>query len=756
MTPDLPDFEKLGRFYLGRRTDTGDVVLYDSRDLTTHAVCVGMTGSGKTGLCTVLLEEAAIDGIPAIAIDPKGDLANLALAFPELRAEDFAPWLDAREAERSGRSRDEHAAALATRWREGLAASGQTPDRIARFKNAVELRVLTPGSRDGRPISVLGSLSAPSEGDHGDRLAATVGALLSLLGVDADPLQSREHILLSHLFDSAWQAGKTLTLVDLVRLVQRPEIDRIGALDLETFFPARDRSALAMRLNNLLASPRFSAWLTGEPLDVESLLYDPHGKPRLTILSIAHLDDAERMFFVTLLLGEVISWMRKQPGSESLRALLYMDEVFGFFPPVANPPSKPPMLTLLKQARAFGLGVMLATQNPVDLDYKGLSNCGTWLIGRLRTDRDLERVATGLESAGSRADPAEIRKMIAGLESRRFLMHDVHEEADVVLETRWALSYLRGPLTLVEIARLGERKEEEAPVPATSGSEIRPALAVPEGFLTPAAPSETPPSYEARFGATVRLHYVHAKSGLDVWFDRWMITPLGGGIVSLFPGDALPIASAPIEGARFLPLPGSDVAELMKRRAVSAKAEIERTAALTIGYAPALGEWSKPGETPAAFRARMEILGREARDRELDGLRAKHEKAVERIRTKVDRAESKLAFERAQYESKKVDTTISVGSTVLGVLFGRRGLGGATSAARGAARMAREHDDVQRAERGVKEAQAELAGIEREVAEGLESARAVPIQVEIEEVSIAPKKTDLAIENPTLVWAPVA
>jgi DNA helicase HerA-like ATPase len=751
----LPDFEKLGRFYLGRRAGAGDLVLYDSRDLTTHAVCVGMTGSGKTGLCAVLLEEAAIDGIPAIAIDPKGDLANLALAFPELRPEDFAPWLDAREAERAGRSRDEHAAALAARWREGLAGSGQSAERIARFKDAVELRVLTPGSREGRPVSVLGSLSAPSVGDHGDRLAATAGALLSLVGIDADPLQSREHILLSHLFDAAWQAGKSLTLVDLVRLVQRPEIDRIGALDLESFFPARDRAALAMRLNNLVASPRFSAWLTGEPLEIESLLYDPHGKPRLTILSIAHLDDAERMFFVTLLLGEVLSWMRKQPGSESLRAILYMDEVFGFFPPVANPPSKAPMLTLLKQARAFGLGVVLATQNPVDLDYKGLSNCGTWLVGRLRTDRDLDRVATGLESAGSRTDPAELRKTIAGLETRRFLMHDVHEEADVVLETRWALSYLRGPLTLVEIARLGERKEETA-APVAGGAEIRPALSVPEGFLTPAAPSEAPPSYEPRFGATVRLHYVHAKSGLDVWFDRWLLAPLSGGILSLFPGHALPIAHAPIEGARFLPLPGGDVADLLKKRAASVKNEIERTAALAIGYAPALGEWSKPGETPAAFRARMEILGREKRDRELDALRAKHEKAIERIRSKVERAESKLASERAQYESKKVDTTISVGSTVLGVLFGRRGLGGATTAARGAARIAREHDDVQRAERGVKEAQAELAEIEREVEQGLEAARAVPIQVEIEEVAVAPKRADLAIENATLVWAPVA
>src|SRR3990172_8052895 len=170
---------------------------------------------------------------------------------------------------------------------------------------------------------------------------------------------------------------------------------KIGVVDLESFYPAAERTKLSMRLNNLLASPTFASWLEGEPLDVAEMLYTPAGKPRLAIVSIAHLDDAQRMFLVTILLNEGLAWIRTQPGTSSLRAILYMDEVFGFFPPSANPPSKTPMLTLLKQARAYGLGVVLATQNPVDLDYKGLGNAGTWFLGRLQTERDKLRVLYG-------------------------------------------------------------------------------------------------------------------------------------------------------------------------------------------------------------------------------------------------------------------------------------------------------------------------------------------------------------------------
>src|SRR5579883_106728 len=457
----MQDFEKLGLFYLGKTYDVGqrqvapDRLLYESKDLTTHAVCLGMTGSGKTGLGIALLEEAAIDGIPVLAIDPKGDLGNLLLTFPELRPEDFLPWVDPDEASRRGLTREQHAAQTAEKWREGLAAWDEDGARIARFRDAVDAAIYTPGSNAGLPLTVLRSFAAPPPGLAGQveayrqRVASAVSGLLALLGMDVDPIASREHILLSNVLDHAWRAGHDLDMGGLIHAVQAPPFQKVGVLDLETFFPARDRFALAVKLNNLLASPGFAAWLEGEPLDIGGLLTTREGRPRLSILSIAHLSDSERMFFVTILLNEVLAWARSQPGTSSLRAVLYMDEIFGYFPATANPPSKLPMLTLLKQARAFGLGVVLAAQNPVDLDYKGLSNAGTWFLGRLQTQRDKERVLEGLEGAstasGHAFDRSELDKILSALGQRVFVMNNVHDERPRVFQTRWALSYLRGP-----------------------------------------------------------------------------------------------------------------------------------------------------------------------------------------------------------------------------------------------------------------------------------------------------------------------
>src|SRR5271165_5459867 len=370
------NFEKLGYFYLGKnydleRREVGpEIVLYESQQLTTHAVCVGMTGSGKTGLCLSLLEEAAIDGIPVIAIDPKGDLGNLLLSFPKLRGEDFAPWVDPDEASRKGLSEEQFAEQTAKLWQDGLATWGQDGARGSRGSDSADLAIYTPGSSAGLPLTVLRSFAAPppalvSQGEaYRERVASSVSGLLALLGIEADPISSREHILLANVLDQAWRAGRDLDMAGLIHAVQSPPFDKVGVIDLETFYPARERFALAMKLNNLIASPGFAAWMDGEALDVGSLLYTPAGKPRLSILSIAHLSDSERMFFVTILLNEVLAWIRTQPGTSSLRAVLYMDEIFGYFPPTANPPSKVPMLTLLKQARAFGLGIVLATQNP--------------------------------------------------------------------------------------------------------------------------------------------------------------------------------------------------------------------------------------------------------------------------------------------------------------------------------------------------------------------------------------------------------
>jgi hypothetical protein len=476
----LPSYERLGVFYLGREYDPasqqlGADLLYDSRDLTTHAVCIGMTGSGKTGLCLSLLEEAAIDGVPAIAIDPKGDIGNLLLAFPELQAEDFRPWVDEGEAARKGKSPDEFAAATAETWRKGLADWGQDGERIARLRAAAEVAIYTPGSDSGRPLSVLRSFAAPGAETLGDatafkdRIGSSVAGLLALLGIEADPIKSREHILLSAILDSAWRKGQSPDLAAIIQAVQKPPFDRIGVFDLESFYPAKERTELALRINGLLAAPGFESWLHGEALDIQNLLYTAEGKPRIAIISIAHLNDAERMFVVTLIANELVAWMRRQPGTTSLRALFYMDEVFGFFPPSAMPPSKLPMLTLMKQARAFGIGVVLATQNPVDLDYKGLGNAGTWFIGRLQTERDKARVVEGLlgSEAGGGLDRAGYEALMSNLTQRTFLMRNVHDDAPVLFRTRWALSYLRGPLTLAEIRRV---TEASAPAKASAPS----------------------------------------------------------------------------------------------------------------------------------------------------------------------------------------------------------------------------------------------------------------------------------------------
>lgn len=461
--------EKLGSFYLGAEYDlkTGQrsdiAVNYDARDLTTHAVCVGMTGSGKTGLCIGLLEEAALDRVPAILVDPKGDITNLLLQFPDLAPTDFQAWINADDARRKGQTPEAYAAATAEQWRTGLADWGITPERIRALHESTEYTIFTPGSDAGVAINIIGSLAAPKldfsqEGELiRERISGTVAALLGLVGIKADAVRSREAILLSKIFEYFWAQNKDLDLAQLILAIQTPPVRQLGVFDVDTFFPEKDRFAMAMAFNNLIASPSFQSWLQGEPLDIDRLYYTADGKPRHSIFYIAHLSDEERMFFMTLLLENVLTWVRRQSGTTSLRALLYIDEIFGYFPPTAEPPSKRPLLTLLKQARAFGLGVVLVTQNPVDLDYKGLTNAGTWFIGKLQAERDKARVLEGLKGAiAESGGNTEVNydSLISQLGSRVFLLHNVHADRPLVFQTRWAMSYLRGPLTRPQVREL--------------------------------------------------------------------------------------------------------------------------------------------------------------------------------------------------------------------------------------------------------------------------------------------------------------
>ncbi len=510
----MPFIEAPTTFYLGRRYEprakklVDEVVYYDSRDLTTHAVVVGMTGSGKTGLCIDLLEEAVLDNIPAIIIDPKGDITNLLLTFPDLKPEDFAPWVNLDDARRAGMEPGDYAAEVAQQWRDGLKTWGIVPDRVKWLKFAAQYSIYTPGSDAGLPISILDAMQAPAEGwigheeAHRERISGMAKALLALIGKDVEPLKDREHVLIANIFEHAWKYGQGLTLEDIIVQVQQPPFDKLGVFDVDKFFPEKERFKLAMEMNNIIASPSFQSWLNGEPLDIKSLLYRPDGRPKISIFYIAHLSDAERQFIITLLLENMLAWMRTLSGTTSLRALLYIDEMYGLFPPYPrNPPTKDPLLLLLKQGRAFGLGLILATQNPGDLDYKGLSNAGTWFIGKLQTDNDKRRVLTGLEgmaNAKSGLDLSDVDRMISQLDPRVFLMHNVHDEGGPTLfHTRWAMSYLRGPLTRTQVADLmaGQKsrlQQRAMPVPGSGGFMPAPPTRdatgqMPAARMTPAA-----------------------------------------------------------------------------------------------------------------------------------------------------------------------------------------------------------------------------------------------------------------------------
>ena len=797
------DYEKLGVFYLGKEFDPAanaikdDLVLYDAKDLTTHAVCVGMTGSGKTGLCLSLLEEAAIDGVPAICIDPKGDLGNLMLAFPELRPADFQPWVDPSDAARKGLTVEELAAKTADTWRKGLAEWQQEPARIARFRDAVDINIYTPGAETGLPLSVLRSFAPPpaellaDSAALRDRVGAVVSGLLSLLGRDADPIQSRDHILLANILDTTWRSGQSLDMAGLINAVQKPPFDKVGAFDLDTFFPPKDRLGLAMAINNLLASPGFATWMKGEPLDAQRLLYTPEGKPRLSIISIGHLSDTERMFIVTLVLNEVISWMRNQSGTSSLRAILYMDEIFGYFPPTANPPSKIPMLTLLKQARAFGLGCVLATQNPVDLDYKGLANCGTWLIGRLQTERDKARVIEGLESAlagtGS-MDRSTLDKLMSALTQRVFLMRNVHQDAPYLMKSRWALSYLRGPLTGPEITRvMASKRSAAAPALApTSAPSAAPAASAavssaPAAAARPAVPGDVTEYFlEGRSGhpaaeyrpmvmGLAKLHFVDAKLGLDQWDTTAWLAPLGddGKSVDWAAGAAHPdlkarLSKSPATGAAFADLPGAAMrAANYAAWGKSLTSHLYEQARAEVFFCDAIKLASTPGEDEAQFRVRLAQSLREKRDEAVEALRRKVAPKLATLQDRVARAEDKVQREQAQLSQQKMNTAVSVGAGILGALFGRKAvsvgtIGRASSAARSASRISRESQDVARADESLEVVRQRLADLQAE-SEAEIAALAASFEgeaVALRKVSVTPRKSDIAVGQLALVWVP--
>lgn len=776
------DYEQLGLLYLGGHVDNDGTppasrpTLVESKHLTTHAVIVGMTGSGKTGLGAVLLEEAAIDGIPAIVIDPKGDLGNLLLTFPGLDPAAIAPWVP----------QDDSADAVASRMRAGLAEWRQDPARVGAFEGAVERAIYTPGSKAGRGLSILQGFDAPGDDDSIDadearraRAVALTSSLLSLAGIEGDPVQSPEHVLVSSVLLHLWQQNPHLDLGALLANIQNPPFAKLGLMAVDTVVPPADRQQIAMRLNTALSSPALQGFLEGEPLDVERLLYTAEGKPRLAIITLAHLSDELRMFFITLLLNEVLAWTRRQPGTTSLRALLYMDEVAGYLPPVKMPPSKAPIMTLLKQARAFGVGCVLATQNPVDVDYKALSNAGIWFLGRLQTERDKARVLEGLEgnasATGSAFNKATVDAALSSLPKRSFYLHNVHAKAPQVFQTRFALSYLRGPLTPTELVRL---RTSGAPVPTPAPASKPAPLRTPSNASSsnasspPPLPAGVPVRFVGAGGehhpylwAKTTVQYKHAKSGVDIWQTRHLLVPFVDDVpafdtVAEASDEASWTAAPPSSSSSsssFAPLPplaARDKTWVAWTKNVAAAVVADLP--LVLQTSPATGVVSKPGEARGPFIQRVAQRARELRDLEVEKLKKSWDAKIVKAQTALDRAEQKAATLGQRRSAQTMGATVDVGISVLGALFGfRRSVATAAGkAAKSASRVMASGEGIDAANAAVDAAQAALTQLQTDAEAAFEGVheRIVKGAAVLEELRIPAKKVDVTVETCGLLW----
>ena len=779
----MKDFEKTGAFYLGNEINLKDgsptnrPVLYDSKNFTTHAVCVGMTGSGKTGLGIVILEDAALDKIPAIIIDPKGDLANLALVFPNLSAKEFEPWVDSTEAEKKGNSVSEYASTIAENWKQGLEKWKEGQEDIEKFKKAVDVTIYTPASNAGIPLSILSSFKAPPKeiaddpAAMRDRILSTSSSLLGLLGIHADPIKSREHILISTIIAQSWEKGRDLDIPSLINQVQNPPFSKVGILDIDTFYPPKDRLELSIALNNLLASPGFQAWMEGEPLDIDRLLHSQEGKAKLSVISIAHLSDAERMFFVTLLLNEVLIWMRRQSGTNSLRALLYMDEIFGYFPPTAIPPSKIPMLTLLKQARAFGLGIILSTQNPADLDYKGLANSGTWFIGKLQTERDRMRVLEGLNIASNgEVGSEELDKMLSKVGDRTFIMRSIYLKEPLIFQTRWTLSYLRGPLTLAQIEKLTDKSEDKhrsrkmLQAESTGVQRPLPPVGIQEYFLHVPGTRKSI-HYKPGIAGFAKLHFVDTKNKIDSWrsIERIAFSNGDDQIINWEEGNKVEdlkhqLDETPLADSTFEELPGN----LLQKRNYD---EMEKSFAgylyqnevLKIYKSPNLNLISKEGETEGEFRARSALALHEKRNAMIAGIKEKYVTKISILTERMRRAEAKANMQKKQWWLQIAETVVSFLTTIVGALFGK-GVTKTTISQTGTSmrrmgRITKESEDASQAENSYTAIQEQLAGLKEQMQSEIENCSREE-EPTIEQIDIRPRKSDISVEKMILLWCP--
>jgi hypothetical protein len=767
-------------FYLGAPADASgkrnedETTTFDPSDLTTHGVIVGMTGSGKTGLGIIYLEEALRAGIPTLIIDPKGDMTNLLLTFPDLAPADFRPWIDEAAAAKEGRTADDQATATADLWQSGLASWDLSGEDIAALRSSVDMTIYTPGSEAGVPLNIIGRMQPPElswDTDAEtirDEIQGIVSGLLSLIDVDADPIASREHILLSNLIENAWKNDAAIDLATLINQVATPPIRKLGVFDIDTFFPEKDRMAFAMKLNSLLASPSFASWMSGVDLDVENLLWSD-GRPQASIIYLAHLSDSERQFIVTIILSRVITWMRSQPGSGELRALIYMDEVFGFVPPTAEPPAKRPILTILKQARAFGVGMLLSTQNPVDLDYKAMSNAGTWCIGRLQTERDKARIIEALTTASGEVDVQALDATISNLSKRVFLLHSTKRSAPTVFTTRWAMSYLRGPMTREEIQRVTVRRPIAASSPSvdapTGPSEADVATSIPDvaegvdvASLHPAAPWASAVGFDengtvqrAAIAVTVSTRYDETRLGIDhteIW--EAILYPLTDppDAVNLTEVDhdprdfkaldtdvAFAEPDAPISRKRYF----DDVAKMVTR-------ELDARKTITVFRNRALKATSRPGESRESFEARCRVAATERADAEIVKLTRRYEKRIRTAKRNYDNAVRSADTAAQTIDDLQGEAAVGM---VFDLLSGRRPRISSSRRRSAETRLRKAEDKIEDARATFEDLNEELT---LEVAALQEEWMAKA--GEVDEVDVGLEKDDITVEAVTLVWVP--
>ncbi len=761
--------------YLGTEIEGKGRVTLDMDHLTTHAVCVGMTGSGKTGLGIVALEELARRGVSLLVIDLKGDMVDLLLNFPSFAGEDFAPWLppDALE--------DGHASEVASKqadfWRQGLEGSGLGPDDLRAVRDGVQWQLLTPGAGSAAPLDILPALGVPDGWDPDndpdgatDRVNGITSALLSLVGRGGDPLTDRDHVLTATVILDCWRRGRSLDLAGLLASLVDPPMDSLGALSLESFYSRDDRMKLVMALNTLLASPAFAAWTEGLPMDMDELLGDA-ASPRASIISIAHLDERQRHFVIALLTSELVAWMRRQPASSGLRALFYMDEVQGIVPPYPkNPPTKGPLLTLFKQGRAYGVGAWLATQNPVDLDYKALGNAGVKLVGRLITDRDRERALEGL-GMSRLPDGRNADDIVAALGKRQFLLTDVRAKQGVrTLGSRWAMSYLRGPVTLSEMGPLLEGQTSgiaagaaaETPTMADSARQAPPlASAVSVAYAKDGSGTASP-------SVLIRNRFSVERTPLGLYREleeRWQF-PIGddGDIKwneGENPSEMPALVEEPPEGLRFpAAAPGRMSSELDK--AVGSFTSWRARRPLMLQVNQVLKMVADEEETRDQFFERCLAVADRADDTSQDRVRKRFEGRMKTLKKRLARERDELGRDQTQLSSRKAEEKMGMVEGLFSVLLGSRSISSASrkaaakvKTAAGKRRMRQTAEAaVIESENEIERLEAELESLADELQDEIDriAAESAEKAAQIEEKAVKAKKTDIEVLQLILVW----